>query len=808
MKIAFKNFLMTLKRYKVASLLNVVGLTLAFVAFYIIASQVYYTLTFNRSIKDADRTYILSPNFGNDPNDISWSTNSPGMAAYDAIAKTPEVEAAFSISPSQLPIRIWVKRNDLDYDKYTEEIKRATPNTPEVAGFKCIAGDFSKLKEPNTVIMAESTAELMGLGIGDNIYHEGGHWFNDGKPAHELTIVAIYEDMPKNCLFGSWKIIRGDEGVYTTENNNWNYCTFVRLREGADTKNFIHNFQDSYAQWFLGMVEEWIIDDPEEEEWVKEEIENGRHILATRLVRIDDMYYHGHFSDAIGATFESGNASAPVILTTIALVIVIIAFINFVNFFFALVPVRMRSVNICKVFGASQGTLRWNFLFEAIGLVLIAMALTFYLMVAIQESFITNYVTCSLALGDNIPVITMMVGLMILLALVAALYPAFYITRFNASLGVKGGFAQSVAGRRLRSIMVGIQFTVAMILIIATSVFFLQYRYMVKYDLGFEKENIVNFGSNDLYNHTETVIERLLQYPDVVDATSSYFNIFGVGQTTSIEKDGKQAMLHVNFVRHNFVDFFGFEIVDGKNFTPSSGERGEVIVFSSLAKDINWGIGETVYEREIVGLINDVQFGAVNNPDEYHALVCREDEFGHNNFYVRLRAGADIAAFNKYLEQIVKVIAPMSEFPGTYFLDTWIEWQYRETKKVMILVGMFAVLAIVIALMGVFGIVMFETQHRRSEIAVRKVYGATTRQIVEMLNMRYVWIVVGCFVVAAPVAWYITSSWLESFANRIAQPWWLYIAALAVVLAVTVGLVTLRSWKAATENPADVVKSN
>ena len=126
----------------------------------------------------------------------------------------------------------------------------------------------------------------------------------------------------------------------------------------------------------------------------------------------------------------------------------------------------------------------------------------------------------------------------------------------------------------------------------------------------------------------------------------------------------------------------------------------------------------------------------------------------------------------------------------------------------MVLIGMFAVLAIVIALMGVFGIVMFETQHRRSEIAVRKVYGATTAQMIGMLNLRYVWIVLGCFVVAAPVAWYITSRWLESFANRIAQPWWLYIAALVIVLAVTVGLVTLRSWKAATENPADVVKNN
>ena len=126
----------------------------------------------------------------------------------------------------------------------------------------------------------------------------------------------------------------------------------------------------------------------------------------------------------------------------------------------------------------------------------------------------------------------------------------------------------------------------------------------------------------------------------------------------------------------------------------------------------------------------------------------------------------------------------------------------------MVLIGMFAILAIVIALMGVFGIVMFETQHRRAEIAVRKVYGATTAQMIQMLNMRYVWIVISCFVVAAPVAWYFTSHWLEQFANRIAMPWWIYLVALVVVLIVTVGLVTLRSWKAATENPVDVVKNN
>ena len=805
MKIAFKNFLMTLRRYKVASLLNVLGLTLAFVAFYIIFSQVWFTLTYNHSLKDADRTYLISPNFGGEKGDMKWSSNSPGNLAYEAAEQFPDAEEVASYAPYPAISRVWVKKSELRFDPFNDYVYQATPNIPDFFGFECLAGSFAELKNPNTVIMSRSEAEKLGLGVGDVIYFEGGRHFDDGKPTVQQTIVAIFEDMPKNSLFGQWGIVQGNEGVHTSGNNNWNYLNFVRMREGADLDTYIEIFKKGYADWFLGMTEEWIAEDPEEEELLKEEIENGAHILATRLVPVDEMYYT-EFDGAYN--FQTGKKSTPIILSSIAFIIVLIAFINFVNFFFALVPVRMRAVNICKVFGASQGTLRWNFLFEAIGLVLISMALTFYLMIAIQESFITQYVTCSLALGDNIPVIAMMVGLMILLAFVAALYPAFYITRFNASLGVKGGFAQSATGRRLRSVMVGVQFTVAMILIIVTAVFFLQYRYMVKYDLGFEKENIVNFASNDLYNHTETVVERVMQHPDVVDVTSSYFNIFGVGQSTRIEKDGKEATLYVNFVRHNFLDFFGLKVVDGKNFTPSSGERREAILFASMAEDIGWGIDEEVYDSKVVGLIKDVQFGSVGNPNQYHALVCRNSDDGHNNFYVRLRAGADIASFNKYIAELSKELAPTSEDPGLYYLDTWIEWQYRETKKIMILVGMFAILAIVIALMGVFGIVMFETQHRRSEIAVRKVYGATTRQIVEMLNLRYVWIVGGCFVVAAPVAWYITSRWLEQFANRIAQPWWLYIAALVIVLAVTVGLVTLRSWKAATENPADVVKSN
>ena len=810
MKIAFKNFLMTLKRYKVASLLNVLGLTLAFVAFYVIASQVWFTITYNGSFPNADRTYLISPDFGGgNDGEVKWSTNSPGNLAYTAAEQFPDAEEVASTMPYPRISRIWIKRNDYTMDSFNEYVYQGTANVPTFFGFECLAGDFSQLKEPNTVAMARSKSEKLGVGVGDVIYFEGGPMHDDGKPTVQQTIVAIYEDMPKNCMFSHWGIMQNDEGVYTEGNNNWNYSNFVRMREGADINGYIEIFKKGYADWFLGMVQEWMamVEDPEEKAMAQEELESGAQVLETRLVSLDKLYYDGNFYDS--GNFRTGKRSTPIILGSIAFIIVLIAFINFVNFFFALVPVRMRAVNICKVFGASQGTLRWNFLFEAIGLVLLAMALTFYLMIVIKDSFITNYSICSLALSDNIPVIIMVVALMVLLAVVAALYPAFYITRFNASLGVKGGFAQSATGRRLRSIMVGVQFTVAMILIIVTAVFFLQYRYMIKYDLGFDRENIVTFASWDLGTRPETVVERLQQHPDAVDVTASAVNLFHCNQMWGREYEGKEYVVRANPVRWNFLDFFGFDVVDGNGFSPSSAERDEIVMMNRMHRDIGIPIGyKEGKQYPYVGIIKDIRLTSLAQDDEYYAFYCAEADSRMSHFYIRLRAGANVEAFADYVKNLSKELAPAADDPELYYLEEWVESLYKQTKKDMVLIGMFAVLAIVIALMGVFGIVMFETQHRRSEIAVRKVYGATTAQMIGMLNLRYVWIVLGCFVVAAPVAWYITSRWLEQFANRIASPWWIYVVALAVVLAVTVGLVTLRSWKAATENPADVVKSN
>ena len=797
------NFWMTLRRYKAASLLNVLGLTFAFVAFYVIAAQVWYTLTYNDSLKDAELTYLISPNIG-DPNEMHWSPNSPGALAYEAMDLFPDAEEVASIAPYPMISRVWIKENDYNFESFNDYVYQGTANTPSFFGFKCLEGDFSELKKPNTVIVSRSIADKFGVGVGEAIWFEGGRRFDDGKPTNPQTIVAIYEEMPKNCIFGHWGIMQKDEGVFTSGNNNWNYCNYVRFREGADLNAYIEIFKQRYAEWYLGMVQEWIAEDPEEEEYLKEEIENGAHLLATRLVQVDKMYYT-EFHDS--GNFQTGKKSTPIILSSIALIIVLIAFINFINFFLALVPVRMRSVNICKVFGASQRALRWSFLFEAIGLVLISMVFTLLLVIAIEDSFITDFSICSLAIGNNIPVIGMIIGLMVLIAVVAALYPAFYITKFNASLGVKRGFAQSAAGRRMRSIMVGIQFTVAMFLVIVTSVFFLQYRYMVNYDLGFDKENIVTFASWDLGTRPETVVERLKQHPDVADVTASQMNLLSCNQRWGRIYDDKEYHVRANGVRWNFLQFFGFEVVDGNGFTQSSGYSKDIIMTQRLHRDVGIPVGSSEGNFTYVGIIKDVRLSSVSQPDEYNVFYCASESDRMSHFYVRLHKGASIRAFADYVHDITSELAPAARKPDVRYMDQIIEDLYAQTKKDMVLIGLFAVLAIVIALMGVFGVVMFETQHRYSEIAVRKVYGATTKQMISMLNSRYAWIILYCFFIAAPLAWWFSTNWLQQFATRISTPYWVYALALFVVVAVTVSIVTLRSWKAASTDPVDALKT-
>lgn len=794
-----KNFLQTLRRYKVASVLNIMGLTLAFVAFYVIASQVWYSVTYNRPIEDSDRVYMISALWGGTlgEGDEEWSSGSPNPVTRESVEMFPGAETFTHLREYAQPHRVWTQADGGDFRKFNMGSYDMAPEGLEVFGFDILAGDASQIKEPNTVVISKGAAERLGVGVGDQVYYEGGEWYDNMRPEKPQTVVAIFKDFPKNTFLYNHHIFKNDNCKDGKGNNNWNYNHYVKFENGADVEAFKKIWMDKYAAWMMGEIQRWKVEYPDEDIF-----EEGDEVLPIRLISLDRMYYHGVLNSA---NFELGDIGSTITLAAIALLIVVIAFINFVNFFMALIPVRIRSVNICKVFGAEQRTLRVGFLFEAIGLVVVSLVLALGIIVALQGSFITGYVTSSLALEDNIAVLLIILTLMLILAVISAIYPALHITRFNASLAVKEGYAHSSSGRRMRSFLAGFQFSIAMILIIVTASFWSQYRYMVNYDIGLDRENVMTFISFDVRTKGEAVVEKLQQYPDAVDVTACVSPITLPHSMWGRRYDGKDYRLNVWTVRYNLPEFFGIQMVDGTKFSEQSHSRNEMLVTSNLHSEIGIPLGHVENGYAICGMVKDVKLAPADDGIDYIALLCNSSrQFG--TFYVKLKQGADIAAFSKYVRELVQEFAPGADEPEVMFFNQAIGNLYSTTKRSTVVIALFALLAIIIALMGVFGIVMFETQHRRSEIAIRKVYGAERGQLIGMLNNNYVKLVLVGFLVAAPVAWIIVTRWLEQFANRITVPWWVFITSLAAVLAVTVALVSLRSWRAASENPSEVVR--
>ena len=790
MKIAFKNFITTLKRFKVASLLNVVGLTLAFAAFYIIMAQVYSAFTYNGSIKDNERIYMISPYsemLGR------YNENAPNPVSYETAEALPVVESIASMAWYESPTHVWINGNGNGYEKFKCGVTKCNSTLLDVFSFGIVAGNTEDFGQMNAAVVSESMAKTMGITVGDVIKLEEGEL----APGTPLTVVAIFEDFDENTILGGRHIFRNDNRKDGLVNNNWNYSVFVKFREGAGTDEYIALWQKRYYEFNESMYEQYIaatgakISKEEKEKLCKLEI---------KLVPMDEFYFNTQFEN-----YLNGSIGTTITQLAIALVIVIVAFINFVNFFMALVPVRMRTVNICKVFGASSKTLRWNFIFEAVGLVLIALVIAFYMIYAVQGTGINEYVNFSLAMGDNAESVVLVCTVAIIMAVAAAVYPAFYITGFNVSLAVRKGFANSKAGRALRSGLVALQFTVSMVLMVLALVFSMQYSYMVRYDIGVDRENMLMIKSEDLAPKHELFIEKLAANPNIEAVTSTNWGLFGSGDYNSRLIDGVTVKMQIHYVRHNAPQVFGIPVIMGHGFV--KGSPGYLITdYTSQATGL--GIGDKWDNEEIIGIIPHINFVGANKAKMNTMLYSQASSDYRMYFYVRLGKNVDIEEVCADIRAIAKEIEPNADEPKIEFVDDAVARIYGDTKKQTVLISMFAIIAVVISLMGVFGIVMFETQHRRSEIAVRKVYGATVGGVVAMFNRRYLAIIVLCFVVAAPVAWLIADNWLQQFVNRIELTIWLPLAVLVAVAVVTAALVSVRSLKAATENPADVVKSN
>ena len=798
MKIAFHNFLTTLRRYKVSSLLNVIGLTLAFTAFYVILVQVCWEMTFNRAIPDAGQICLVAPRSPFDETGYSICSTRPD--GEQLIARSPEIEAGGCIRPWRHDQPVWVKRQG-EFRRFRMSVNSVSTGFPATVGMRVVEGDLQALTQPHGVALARSQAERLGLHAGDLL------WFRDreGKRTDDPhEVVVLYEDFPANSSFAHIVAVT-DVGDRDMDSGYWNDCYFVRLRAGADPDAVARRWEEIHTENNRAYMERMA---PIWGEEISEEERNDRRDCL--LVPLDRLYFDRRVFDGMG-TFPSGSSTLTCSLLSVAVLVILIALINFVNFFFALVPVRLRAVNILKVFGAPTRSLRFSFLFEALGFMLLAQFCAWYVAIALKGTEFASYVSSSLALGDNLPVLAISLGVSFAAAFVAGSLPAWYITSFNPAMAAKGSFVGSTAGRRFRTALLGVQFFIAIGLIVFSLCTLLQQRYVRRFELGFEHGRVLTFETNSQRlsraDRFGEFASALKQDPRIVGVTAGQ-GPFVVGNYSlwGREVAGEEVMIHVRPVRSNFLEVLGIPVLAGEGFKPEYDRdtTWHYIVNDLLARK-GAGLGFRLDDGVVVGICPDIHFRPLQYPVVPFAFVTVSGDMG--TFYVRLTAGADPDAACDHIRQTARRFDPDCEAPDIRFMDEDIEMQYARERRITTIVGLFTVLAVVIALMGVFGIVLFETQHRRREVAVRKVMGATTGEVLRLFNRRYVTLVTVCFLLAAPAGYWAVDRWLASFAYRMPIRWWVFAAAFVAVLLVTAATVTFCSWRTANENPADSVKS-
>lgn len=810
MKIAFRNFLTTLRRYKVSSLLNVIGLTLAFTAFYVIMTQVWWELGYNRSLHEADRIYLVENEDWYEPGKWSSWLNRP--VPERVIASTAGVEVGGCMWGGFGSGTCWTSNEpSFGYNKFSASCGSVSLPFLDVFAFRSVEGDVHDLGKPKSVIVSREAAERMRVGVGSLIWVDT----DEPQPDGAMEVVAVFEDFPDNSLLGECEVVKnlGETNLYTT--SEWSFNYFVKFRPGADP--------DEFARQWTNVNQEMQREAAEKRaaagDAADDDDESG--IYGVRLSPVSELYFE---SDS-QAPCRQGSVVTTYTLLGIAVLVIVLAFINFVNFFFALVPVRIRTVNTFKVFGAPASSLRFNFVFEAFGLVLIALLAAWYVSFALQGTEFASYISASLALSQNLEVVGLVAVVAFVMALAASLYPAWYITSFAPALVVKGSFGGTRSGRRLRTLLLGVQFFISIGLIIATSFIRLQHDYMMHYDMGFDKENLlaVRLSERGAVSY-DALRQKLLSDPQVKDVTGATSRLVSVGRMGwGREFKGRQVAFQSYVVQPDFLRVMGIPITDGRDFLESDFDKelGMMIFNEAARREFEMQVGDRINgfvspDEQIVGFCADFNFKPLQygvSPFCFYLLPkkIQQENYWHlpHVVYVRMTPGADIAAVTAHIRRCIAEVDPRTE-PGDIVVrvfDEELGLEYDNERKLTAIVGLFALLAVVIALMGVFGLVLFETQHRRREIAVRRVMGASRGEILAMFNRRYVMLVAVCFVLAVPVSIWAVRHWLAGFAYAVPLYWWVFALALAGVLAVTALTVTVRSWRAVNENPAESVKS-
>ena len=798
----FKNYLKTalrnLTRNKVYSFINIIGLSLGLACSMLIMLYVKDEVSYDRFHGEANRIYrITSQSFNKKENKIKWEGNTGYLQGPRFIANIPGIQSFVRLESQRLDIK---KGTDIT----SHELLYVDSNFFSMFNFPLIEGNPKTcLREPHAVVLSEDEAKKQfgtRQAVGKTLMMKSE---DDFIP---YTVTAVTKKCPQNSSIKFEILVPIQVPVAEAQNSeNWFNIflnTFIILSPHADAKMVETNMKKFYDEDAKEAVRSLTAKyGPEVAEW-------KAHYQLQPLL---DM----HLSKELGANNGLSDASNPVysyILSGIAIFILLIASINFVNLTIARSVKRAKEIGIRKVVGGERMQLIIQFLGESFLLCLFAFSLAVMIVQMILPVF-NDLSNKALALSYlfDIKLVAGYILLFLLTAFLAGFYPALVLSGFSPVQTLYSRF--NLGGKNyLQKGLVVLQFSLASFLIIATFTIYAQFNYLTTEKLGYDDSNLVGVEKGHLTRDNAALFKsELLKNPNIVDVTfkngGSWGTLAKVNIDSTIEFDYET-------VDESYLRLLKISILQGRNFSKDfTGDSSHsILVNETFAKKVGWKnpIGQLVnfwYNNEkytVIGVVKDYHFESLNQEIRPQLFTMKAG----NNYgvsFIKIKPGTETASL-KHIKQIFKRLFP--SFPFNYAFkseENFKNYQAEQKWKQIMLFS--AVLTIFISCIGLFGLSVLSAERRTKEMGIRKVLGASVKQVVTVLSKDFVKLVILALVIAIPLAWYAANQWLQNYPYRIGLSWDIFALAGILVIFIALATVSFQAVRTALANPVTSLRS-
>jgi putative ABC transport system permease protein len=814
----FKSAWRNLMKNKTFSLINIAGLSIGMAACLLILQYVSFQLSFDQFNKNADDIYrVVNDRYQN------GKLVQHGTITYSAIGKAmqddfPEVINHTRVEPFSDQIITYGDKKFGDL-----QVLAVDNSFLSMFSYPVIAGDkMHGLENPNSIILTETLATKIFDIKGNDFGSLVGKTIVISRDSLPYKITAIIKDASENSHL-SFDLLVSYNSLYSGSNGGWtqadydftdsDFWHYIQLRHGT-------NYTELQAKF---------------------EAFSQRHFQGNKVSGSVEKFYLQPLSKAhlySDFEYEIGNtASATVVwgLLIIALLIIILAWINYINLSTAKSMERAKEVGVRKVAGASKQQLIKQFLTESFIINLIALSIAFLIVTLVQPDFnslIQHQLSLSYLFEKGFNGFNMSAALITLVVagiFVSGFYPAFVLSSFKPILVLKGKYTTSGKGIFLRKALVVGQFSITITLIIGSFVVYKQMSFVSEQNLGMNLSQILVIKPPVLTEWDSTFISKENSFKNELKQLPHIQGASVIGRTpgvemarafdvhrTEVNTQNKLSMRNAS-VDADFINVFGIKLLAGRNFTNTDynadwNKLHNIILNEYAVKQLAFksnqdAIGKTIslFERnwDVVGVINDFHQKSLRYPVEPTILI---PGYGTNN-------PVCIKVDTKDLASTIDAIKTKyaSFFPGNYFdyyfLDDHFNQQYANDQLFGKVFAIFSGFAIFIACLGLLGLSLYATTQRIKEIGVRKVLGASVSNIVMLLSKDFIKLILVAFVIASPVAWYIMHNWLNDFAYRINISWWIFFAAGLLAVFIALATISFQAIKAAISNPVKSLRT-